>query len=901
VHLQIIATFDSRLAIIFIFKMKFYKRKRVFNFLILVLHFLISSIFFRNMSIFKHITILVALFCCSLSANAQFSDNFSDGNLTSNPIWQGDVANFVVTANKELQLQAPDAGSSIIYTPYILQDSMVWEALVRLEFSASTSNQLRLYLMWDSNDFANGKGYYLEFGESGNNDAIRLLRAENTNTTLATATLGAIAAEPTTVRIRMTRDAKGVWMLGADYKGGYAFQKEFSIADAKLNFKNAFFGLKCIYTATRKDKFFFDDIKVQLLAPDTQAPQLASAQVKNDNQLEVSFDEIIDSVSAININAYDVAGIGKPQTATFLSNRTGALLTFKSAFAANTYTLNIKNIKDEIGNNNQNQSITFSYFSTKEAQAFDVIINEIMVDPTPVVTLPNAEFIELYNRKDFAINLLGYSLMNNSGTTVALPDISIGANEYLILNIKEDFSKYGKSLAFAKFIGLGNDADVVSLFNNKGVLMDRVEYKLSTYRDTKKKDGGWSLERIDADYPCLGEENWQASLDLSGGTPGRKNSVQKTTNDKNGPILLQVFAISDKEIVLTFDRYVQKTANLSINGITIQSVVVAQDNPRNATVYLSTPLLKGKEYSISYIANTFNDCTGLGNTKIGSVKVALTESPKPKDIVINEVLIDGVKFIELYNRSAKAINVADLKIASLDNGADIKEIKKSYLLLPDQYVVLTENASLLKLQFEIQNLGAVIETDLPTLTIDSSNITLLSKDSIKAIVIDVFDYKASLHNPLLKSTKGISLERIFQDDPTQDKHNWQSASSVVRATPTYKNSQFHQPNTGSGTEPFSIEVARLSPDNDGYEDYLTVNYKLDNAGYKANARIYDSEGRLVKNWIDGETLSAEGSLIWAGDRDDAQVARTGIYLIWVQYFHADGTVRIQKLPCAVIN
>ncbi len=852
------------------------------------------------MTIFKYIMSLVVVLFFSLSANAQFSDNFSDGNLAANPTWQGDVANFAITANKELQLQAPDAGTSIIYTPYILQDSTVWEALVRLEFAASTSNQLRLYLMWDSNDFANGKGYFLEFGESGNNDAIRLLRAENTNTTLATATLGAIAAEPTTVRIRMIRDAKGVWTLGADYKGGYAFQKEFSITDAKLNFKNSFFGLKCIYTATRKDKFFFDDIKVQLLTPDKQAPQLASAVVKNNNQLEVSFDEIVDSISAININAYDVAGVGKPQSASFLPNKTGVLLTFKSAFVANTYTLTANNIKDKLGNNNVTQNITFGYFPTKEAQAFDIIINEIMADPTPIVTLPNAEFIELYNRKDFTVSLLGYTLTNNSGTTVVLPDISIAANDYFILNIKEDFSKYGKSLAFAKFIGLGNDADVVSLFNNKGVLMDRVEYKLSTYRDTKKKDGGWSLERIDADYPCLGEENWQASLDLSGGTPGRKNSVQKTTNDKSGAILLQVFAVSDKEIVLTFDRYIQKITNLQIKGATVQSIVVSQDNPRNATVYLSTPILKGKEYSISLVADTYNDCVGQGNTKIGDIKVALTESPKPKDIVINEVLIDGIQFVELYNRSAKAINVADLKIASLDNGADIKEIKKSYLLLPDQYVVLTENASLLKSQYLIQNLGAVLETDLPTLTIDSSNITLLSKDSIKAIVIDAFDYKASYHNPLLKNTKGTSLERIFPDDATQDKHNWQSASSVVRATPTYKNSQFHQPNTGSEDQPFSTMVARVSPDNDGYEDYLIVNYKLDNAGYKVNARIYDSEGRLVKNWIDGETLGAEGSLSWAGDRDDAQAARTGIYLIWLQYFHADGTVHTQKLPCAVI-
>ena len=364
---------------------------------------------------------------------------------------------------------------------------------------------------------------------------------------------------------------------------------------------------------------------------------------------------------------------------------------------------------------------------------------------------------------------------------------------------------------------------------------------------------------------------------------------------------LQVFAASANQLVFTFDRYLQKVSTLDIKGIVVKSFSLKKDDPRVVIVSLDTPLQSGKEYDIVLKINAFNDCNGQANASEYQLKVALAEKPKPNDLVINEVLIDGVKFVELYNRSKKALNMSDIQIASLSNGADIKEIKKSFLLLPDQYVVLTENALLLKETFTIQRPEAILETDLPSLTIDSCNITILSKDSIKNVVIDAFDYKSSFHNPLLKDSKGISLERIFPDDKTQSKSNWQSAATALRATPTYRNSQYHQPNTNTTADPFFVETARISPDNDGYEDYLTIQYKLDNSGYKANARIYDSEGRLVKNWINGELLGAEGTLVWAGDREDGQASRTGIYIAWIQYFHPDGTSKVQKIAFAVIR
>ena len=60
----------------------------------------------------------------------------------------------------------------------------------------------------------------------------------------------------------------------------------------------------------------------------------------------------------------------------------------------------------------QKQSIEFSY--QVPAEAFDIVISEILCDPTPSLGLPEYDYLEIYNRSDnpFYLNdwLLSFSL-----------------------------------------------------------------------------------------------------------------------------------------------------------------------------------------------------------------------------------------------------------------------------------------------------------------------------------------------------------------------------------------------------------------------------------------------------------------------------------------------------------
>ena len=172
----------------------------------------------------------------------------------------------------------------------------------------------------------------------------------------------------------------------------------------------------------------------------------------------------------------------------------------------------------------------------------------------------------------------------------------------------------------------------------------------------------------------------------------------------------------------------------------------------------------------------------------------------------------------------------------------------------------------------------------------TGNITL----RVDGATIDSFDYSESFHYPLLDTKEGVSLERISANAPTQDEGNWHSAASTAGfATPTYRNSQFvDRPNALE--QMIDIPNTTFSPDGDGFEDVLLINYQLDGSGYTLNLQVYDSQGRLVRRLANNEILAASGSLKWDGVTDDSNRSRLGIYVLWFELFTPKGDVERDK-------
>jgi hypothetical protein len=147
--------------------------------------------------------------------------------------------------------------------------------------------------------------------------------------------------------------------------------------------------------------------------------------------------------------------------------------------------------------------------------------------------------------------------------------------------------------------------------------------------------------------------------------------------------------------------------------------------------------------------------------------------------------------------------------------------------------------------------------------------------------------------PLLNTSEGVSLERINYTCETNNPDNWHSAAfSVGYGTPGYKNSQYLEEN--NETDDFVLSSDIFSPDNDGYQDVLEINYHLSFPNNVANIIVYDAKGRKIRWLSKNELLGTNGTVFWDGLNELHEKISPGIYIIFIEVFDTDGNIKHYK-------
>ena len=145
-----------------------------------------------------------------------------------------------------------------------------------------------------------------------------------------------------------------------------------------------------------------------------------------------------------------------------------------------------------------------------------------------------------------------------------------------------------------------------------------------------------------------------------------------------------------------------------------------------------------------------------------------------------------------------------------------------------------------------------------------------------------------MHSRLLRDVEGVALERRSLSAPTQMAGNWYSAASTAGfGTPTAPNSQSHE--FLFADDDFTIDNTLFSPDGDGYNDLLVINYRLEDCSLSANISVYDAAGRLVCKLARGAILGCWGSLSWDGVGDNGEKCPRGSYLLVIEAYNESGT------------
>ena len=308
-------------------------------------------------------------------------------------------------------------------------------------------------------------------------------------------------------------------------------------------------------------------------------------------------------------------------------------------------------------------------------------------------------------------------------------------------------------------------------------------------------------------------------------------------------------------------------------------------------VELEDTLRRRQTYSLE-ISNV-RDCSG-NRASISSIEFGVPERADSLDIIVNEILFNpstgGVDFVEFRNVSLKFLQLRNWKIAN-DDGEGVTGVKpimsNNMLLPPNGYVVFTTDPILVELQYPNSIAVNLIKTPLPSLPDDGGSIAIVD-DNGK--IVDKLSYSSSWHSAFLKSEEGVSLERIESVAPTQDSHNWTSASSRAGfATPGYVNSQQRIGHEFGEVE--VVVVPEIFEAGAGVNDFTEIQYRFDVGGAIANVAILNYQGTVLKTISNNEILGPSGFLRWDGDRDNGSKAPAGYYIVWFEVFLSNGNVQ----------
>ena len=221
--------------------------------------------------------------------------------------------------------------------------------------------------------------------------------------------------------------------------------------------------------------------------------------------------------------------------------------------------------------------IIFLFSGTGVLQG-QILVNEFLADPQSPL---ESEWIELYNSSDYSVDLTGWQLCDLVGCA-EIGNIAIEADDFIVLcPDRAAFEMYYQPQDYnvyeiSGWRALNNSGDQIVLLNQDSIVADSIYYE-----DVNGEN--ISTERIDINTPGWESSNWHSSLDQSGSTPGRANSVAaKFGNDLRVTLEDKLFSpgcgCQYENLVINLDFPLDCYLTVSVYSIQGRKVRVLYDN-----------------------------------------------------------------------------------------------------------------------------------------------------------------------------------------------------------------------------------------------------------------------------------------------------------------------------------
>ncbi|MDA1269170.1 MAG: lamin tail domain-containing protein [Bacteroidetes bacterium] len=647
-------------------------------------------------------------------------------------------------------------------------------------------------------------------------------------------------------------------------------------------------------------RWVIDDFSLEDLVVDEQVPMVSVVKGYGKREVLLAFSEPMDPVFARLNLAYQIDWKNPVEARLLLDSV--VILRLEGDLEENRdYALFLQQLPDLNGNFLLDTLLKFRYTDPSGLGPKSLVINEVMPAPRADKDLPFVEYVELMNPLNKELRLSGVVFSSNSSVTV-LPEYWISPGEFVLICVASQaplLSEFGRVLPLPSFPSLSNSGSLLRLLTAEGQEIDRLEYRSSSWGGSEFADGGYSLELPDPYFRCEASEFLLPCKDPSRGTPGRQNSRFSPITNLGDLAVVSAFFKTPIQLFLRFNQPIVPWSSpfpFSFFPALVMDSSWVFSFGRSVEISLANPAQSSRVYSL--IASSLVRC--VGEPAGFEVEVILAEPALKGELILNEVLVDprsgDPKFVEIHNTtSAKYLSLESWALTGLNELGAPHQRRifggEGDMLAPQEYLSLTVDPDRLRLSYPQSDAGNFLQVaSLPSMPIGGGEVLLLSPERK---VVDSLPYRADWHHPLLRSTKGVSLERISSSFPTHNPSTWQSASSSQDyATPGRKNSTALPADLGA--ELITLVPLVFDPGGSSGPSQVSIRYSMEQSGWVGSFIIYSAAGREVAVLGQNQILGTSGIFSWPGTDSAGSRVSPGYYVLVAQLFDLSGRVKVVK-------
>jgi hypothetical protein len=480
-------------------------------------------------------------------------ESFESWDHATSQVWSGDLNDFELFRDGSRSLLRLDSGPEPSRSQLRTQVNAAygsWEFYFRKDFDASNLNRAFIFLISDREDLnyldgSSVNGYAIRTGENGDTKRIRLVRFDNGIQQELMASNTIIEAR-TEYHVKITRNHDGEWQLFvAEGYGSTPAPAAGPVIDNKYD-QSGYFGMLLRYTSANVDRFYFDDI---LITSELSPFKVESVTTVDPQTLRIHFNRQPDpeSISSASFKFTNTAGSFQIE----MFNTTTLSLNFADPFTGGPDKISVDGLYDKYGFPVETESTDI--LVALRAGPADLVINEIMFDPlSPTFDHPveQSEYIEIYNRREYAVFIDGIHLKDHEEysnlASITEPYNNgrywVPGNGYLLLypeSVHTSFQSsrvarfFELSAEFEPFailfqrstLGLPLSGRKIVLSNSDNEVIDLVDYRPEWHNPNLIDTRGISLERVNPDISSNNPDNWSSNNTVKGGSPGSVNSL----------------------------------------------------------------------------------------------------------------------------------------------------------------------------------------------------------------------------------------------------------------------------------------------------------------------------------------------------------------------------------------